>query len=123
MARTKINVAEQATLSKRVVTPTVAGTYTIDVTATDVYVIGPQTAAITNITTTGTVADSQPMILVRIKGDTSARAIAWDATKIISSGVASLPTSTVASKTIVVSLMPDAVAGKLVCMAVDATGY
>jgi len=108
---------------KRVVAPSVAGTYTIDVTATDTYVIGTQNAAITNVTTTGTVADTLPNIMVRIKGDATPRAITWDSAKIVSSGKATLPPTTVASKTILVALMPDAVLGKMVCVAVDEVGY
>ena len=110
------------TIVPRAVSPAVAGTYTIDVTVTDLYVIGTQNAAITNLTTTGTLADGQK-IFIRIKSDATPRAITWDSAKIVSSGVASLPSITVASKTILVGLIADATLGKLVCVAVDAVGY
>lgn len=109
-------------VTPRAVSPAVAGTYTIDVTATDVYVIGTQNAAITNLTTTGALVDGQ-RISVRIKGDATPRAITWDSAKIVSTGIATLPSTTAASKTHHVLLVADGTLGKLVCLAADSAGY
>lgn len=109
-------------IQKRVVSPSVAGTYTVDWTNCDSYVIGTQNAAITNLTATGTAQDEQPL-MIRIKGDATPRAITWDSAKYISSGTATLLATTAASKTHRIGLIYDGVLGKMVCMAVDATGY
>jgi hypothetical protein len=116
------NGSANITLIPRVVSPAVAGTYTIDWAATDQYVIGTQNAAITNLTATGSAADGQKLML-RIKGDATPRAITWDSAKYVSSGVATLLATTAASKTHFVGLIYDGVLGKMVCIAVDATGY
>jgi hypothetical protein len=112
----------QKWIQPRVVSPSVAGTYTIDWTNCDQYVIGTQNAAITNLTATGTAVDGQKLLL-RIKGDATPRTIAWDSAKYVSSGVATLLATTAASKTHFVGLIYDGVLGKMVCVAVDATGY
>jgi hypothetical protein len=106
----------------RVVSPSVAGTYTIDWTNCDQYVIGTQNAAITNLTATGTAVDGQKL-MIRVKGDATPRTIAWDSAKFVSSGVATLLATTAASKTHFIGLIYDGVLGKMVCVAVDATGY
>jgi hypothetical protein len=106
----------------RVTSPAVAGTYTVDWTACDQYVIGTQNAAITNLTATGTAVDGQKLLL-RIKGDATPRTIAWDSAKYVSSGVATLLATTAASKTHFVGLVYDGVLAKMVCVAVDSVGY
>lgn len=111
-----------AWVQPRVVSPSVAGTYTIDWTNCDQYVIGTQNAAITNLTATGAAVDGQKL-MVRIKGDATPRAITWDSAKYISSGIATLLATTAASRTHYVGLIYDGVLGKMVCVAVDATGY
>jgi len=119
---TDTQVLPNKAITPRVVSPAVAGTYTIDVTATDVYVIGTQNAAITNLTTTGALVDGQ-RVLVRVKGDATPRAITWDSAKIVSSGIATLLSTTAASKTHHVLLIADGTLGKLVCLAADSSGY
>jgi hypothetical protein len=109
-------------IQPRVVSPSVAGTYTIDWTNCDQYVIGTQNVAITNLTATGTAQDGQKLLL-RIKGDATPRTIAWDSAKYVSSGTATLLATTAASKTHFVGLIYDGVLAKMVCVAVDATGY
>jgi hypothetical protein len=87
------------------------------------FAITAQATAITSMTTglTGTPADQQSL-LIRIKDNGTAQTIAWGASY-VSSGVATLPTSTVAGKTITIGLKYDAAAAKWVCVAVDAVGY
>jgi hypothetical protein len=60
--------------------------------------------------------------MIRIKDNGTARAITWG-TSFVSSGVATLLATTVASKTHRVGLIYDSAAAKWVCVAVDATGY
>lgn len=122
VGRATADVLTNKAITPRVVSPAVAGTYTIDVTATDVYVIGTQNAAITNLTTTGALVDGQ-RVLVRVKGDATPRAITWDSAKIVSSGIATLLSTTAASKTHPVLLVADGTLGKLVCLAADSSGY
>jgi hypothetical protein len=80
-------------------------------------------AAITSMTSglSGTPTDGQKL-LIRIKDNATARAITWGAS-FVSSGVATLPTTTVISKTHLVGLIYDSTAAKWVCVAADATGY
>ena len=68
----------------------------------------------------GTGADFQD-IIIRFKS-AAAQAITWGSMH-ASSGVATLPTTTVAGKTITVGLIYDVIAAKWYCMAVDAAGY
>lgn len=109
-------------ITPRVVSPTIAGTYTVDWTNCDQYVINGQTAAITNLTATGTALDGQKLIL-RIKDNGTARAITWDSAKWVSSGAATLLATTVVSKTHFVGFIYDGVLGKMVCVACDSAGY
>lgn len=61
--------------------------------------------------------------LVRIKDNGAARTLNWDLTKFVSSGAATLPTTTVAGKTHLVGFIYDGVAAKWVCVAADGDGY
>lgn len=80
-------------------------------------------ANITSLTTglTGTPNNGDELVL-RFKDNGTARTITWGAS-FISSGVAALLSSTVASKTHFVKLRYDSTAAKWVCLAVDALGY
>jgi hypothetical protein len=80
-------------------------------------------AAITSMTTslTGTPVDGQKLLL-RFKDNGTARAITWGAS-FVSSGAATLPTTTVLSKTHLVGLIYDSTAAKWVCVAADTAGY
>jgi hypothetical protein len=77
---------------------------------------------ITSMTTglTGTPTDGQKL-LIRIKG-AAAQTIAWGVS-FISSGVATLPTTTVAGRTHTVGLIWDSAVQDWVCVAVDGIGY
>ena len=96
-------------------------TPSISVDLYDHYNITALAIAITSVTVTGTAYDGQKL-MVRIKDNGTARAIAWGAT-FLSSGVATLPTTTTISKTHLVGLIYDAVATKWVCVASDIAGY
>jgi hypothetical protein len=98
-----------------------SATPTITVTTTDQFNITALAAAITGFTISGTPVDGQKL-MVRIKDNGTARAIAWG-TSFASSGVATLLATTVANKTHLVGFIYDAVTTKFVCVAVDATGY
>jgi hypothetical protein len=80
--------------------------------------ITAQAAAITSMTTnlSGTPTNFQKL-LIRIKDDGTARAITWGAS--FQSGTATLPTTTVLGKTLMVGLMYDSVDAKWTC---EATG-
>lgn len=108
-------------LQPRIVTPTVASTYTIDVTTTDQYNIINQSSNISSITTTGTPVDGQK-IMIRIKSDGTARTITWGSI-FLSSGVSALLNTTVASKTHHIALVYDSTAAKFICLACDVNGY
>jgi len=100
-----------------------SATPSINTDTTDLFEITALAAAITSMTTnlTGTPIDGQTL-LIRIKDNGTARAITWGAS-FVSSGVATLLATTVASKTHTVGLMYNSTAAVWVCMAVDATGY
>jgi hypothetical protein len=105
----------------RVGTTASSATPSIDCGLYDQYTITTLAAAITGVTITGTPTDGQKL-MVRIKDNGTARAITWGAS-FVSSGVATLLATTVASKTHMVGLIYDSAAAKWVCVAVDATGY
>lgn len=99
-------------------TPTVNWTLYNDITYTGI------AAAITSMTTgltAGTPTHSQKLLLA-FKDNGTARAIAWGASY-QSSGVATLPTTTVVNKMHLVGLRYDSTVSKWVCISVDATGY
>jgi hypothetical protein len=100
-----------------------SATPSINTDTTDLFEITALAVAITSMTTnlTGTPIDGQTL-LIRFKDNGTARAITWG-TSFTSSGVATLLSTTVASKTHLVGLQYDATAAKWVCMAVDASGY
>lgn len=107
---------------KRVTALTVSGsTYTPDVDTTDIATISSPTAAFTIANPTGTFNDGQ-QLTVRILSGTTAYGITWG-TEYISSGIATLPTTGVASKTITMGFQYDATKAALVLLAVDNTGY
>src|SRR6266568_1601408 len=85
------------TITSRVVSPTIATTYTINADVTDLYVVNGQTSAATFNAPTGTLVDGQHL-MVRIKSDATPRALTWNAI-FISSGVATLLATTAANKT------------------------
>lgn len=96
-------------------------TPSINSDTTDFYYLTALAVAITAITITGTPVDGQQLTL-RFKDNGTARAIAWSSA-FTSSGVAVLPTTTVANKTHLIGLMYDTQAAKWVCVASDSTGY
>jgi hypothetical protein len=119
-------ISSTSTLTNKRVTPRVntitsSATPSINTDTTDHFTITALAAAITSVTVTGTPTDGQ-RLLVRIKGDATPRAIAWGAS-FVASGYAPLLTSTVASKTHMVSFVYDSAAAKWVCMACDDAGY
>jgi len=120
--------AATATLTNKRVTPRIgttasSATPAIDVGLYDQFNITALAAAITSMTSglSGTPTDGQKL-LIRIKDNGTARAITWGASY-VASGVATLPTTTVISKTHLVGLIYDSAASKWVCVASDATGY
>jgi hypothetical protein len=84
------------------------------------------TALATAITSMSTNLSGQPAdgqkLTIRITGDATPRAITWGS-GFINSGVATLPTTTVASKTHLVGLIYDESKTKWVCAASDVIGY
>lgn len=123
-----VGTTDTQTLTNKAITPrintvTSSATPSINVGTTDQFNITALAADITSMTTnlTGTPVDGQKL-LIRIKDNGTARAIAWGAS-FVSSGVATLLTTTVISKTHLNLFIYDAVATKWVCVAVDATGY
>ena len=120
--------AATATLTNKRITPRIgttssSATPSIDIGLYDQFNITALAAAITSMTSglSGTPTDGQKL-LIRIKDNGTARAITWGAS-FVSSGVATLPTTTVISKTHLVGLIYDSTAAKWVCVAADATGY
>lgn len=107
----------------RVNTTASSATPAINTDTTDLFTITALEAAITSMTTnlTGTPVNGQKL-LIRIKDNGTARAITWGAS-FISSGIATLPTTTVLSKTHTVGLIYDSTAAKWVALAVDSVGY
>lgn len=89
----------------------------------DEYDITALAANITSMTTnlSGTPKNGQKLI-IRIKDNGSTRTITWGSS-FASSGVATLPTATAASKTHTIGLVYNSTTSKWVCLAADATGY
>lgn len=123
-----VNLSSAQTLTGKRITPrigTVASSATpsIDVGLYDQFNITALAAAITSMTSglSGTPTDGQKL-LIRIKDNGTARAIAWG-TSFLASGAAALPTTTVISKTHLVGFIYDGVATKWICVAADAAGY
>lgn len=112
-----------AVILPRVTTITSSATPTFSTDATDMLVITALATAVTSMTSgmTGTAVNGQ-RLMVRIKDNGTTQSITWGA-NFISSGIAALPTATVASKTHHIGFIYDSTAAKWVCMAVDAAGY
>ena len=100
-----------------------SATPAINVGSVDQFNITALATAITSMSSglSGSPVDGQKL-LIRIKDNGTARAITWGAS-FISSGVASLPTTTVAGKTHLVGFIYDSAMSDWVCVASDAAGY
>jgi hypothetical protein len=111
------------TIQPRVNTTASSATPAINTDTTDLFTITALAAAITSMTSglTGTPVAGQ-RLMIRIKDNGTARAITWG-TSFVSSGVATLLSTTVISKTHHIGLIWDEVATKWVCLACDAAGY
>ena len=121
-------VSATNTLTNKRITPRInstasSATPSINTDTTDQFNITALAVAITSMTSnlSGTPTDGQKL-LIRIKDNATARAITWG-TSFVSSGVGTLPTTTVISKTHLIGLIYDSAAAKWVCVAADATGY
>lgn len=115
-----------ATLTNKRITPrigsvTSTATPSINTDIYDQYNITALATNITSVTITGTPTDGQKLML-RIKDNGTARAITWGAS-FVSSGTATLLTTTVVNKTHLVGLLYDSAAAKWVCIAADSLGY
>lgn len=121
-----VGISDAQVLTNKEIVPrvgTIASTATpsISVDLYDQYNITALAANITSVTITGTALDGQKL-LIRIEDNGTSRTIAWGAS-FINSGVGTLPTATVISKTHPVYLVYDAALTKWVCMASDLAGY
>jgi hypothetical protein len=96
-----------------------SATPSINSDTTDTYTITALAAAITSVTVTGSPVVGQKL-MIGIKDNATARAITWGSS-FVSSGVATLLATTVASKQHWMGVMWDG--AHWACMAVDATGY
>lgn len=110
-------------ITPRINTTASSATPAINTDTTDMFTITALAVAITSMSSglTGTPLNGQ-RLLIRIKDNGTARAITWGAS-FGSSGIATLPTTTVVGKTHLIGFVYDSVAALWVCMAVDATGY
>lgn len=91
-----------------------SATPSIDSDAYDAYSITALNAAITSVSITGT-PDNFQRLLIRIKDNGTARALAWGSS--VQAGSVALPTTTVLGKTLLVGLMYDSVDAKWSCEA------
>lgn len=105
-------------ITSRITTITSSATPTINTDDCDCVTITALAAAITSMTTnlSGTPTNFQKL-LIRIKDNGTARAITWGTS--FQSGSATLPTTTVLGKTLMVGLIYDSVDSKWTC---EATG-
>lgn len=102
----------------RVTTITSSATPTINTDICDAVTITALAVAITSMTTNLTGSpDNFQRLMIRIKDNGTARAITWGAS--FENGSVSLPTTTVATKTLLVGLQYDSVDAKWAC---EATG-
>jgi hypothetical protein len=110
-------------VTKRTNSTASSATPAINTDTTDEFDITALAANITSMTSslTGTPVNGDEL-MIRIKDNGTARTITWGAS-FVSSGVATLLATTVASKTHFVKLRYDSTAAKWVALAVDATGY
>lgn len=111
------NTLTNKRITKRIGTAASSATPSIDCGLYDQYNITALAAAITAVTITGTPTDGQELI-VRIKDDATARAIAWGA-----SFVGTLLSTTVVGKTHHQRLVYDAAATKWAGVYADTAGY
>lgn len=121
--RSATRTLTNARITPRIGTVTSSGTPTINTDNVDQFNITALAANITSMTTnlSGTPTDGQKL-MIRIKDNSSPRTIAWGAS-FVSSGIAALLTTTVASQTHLIGFIYDSVTSKWVCTAVDSTGY
>jgi len=110
-------------VTKRVGTIASSSNPTINTDNYDVFKITALATGVASFTTnlTGTPTDEQQLVIV-IKDNNTARALTWGAS-FQSSGVASLPTTTVIGKIHRVGLVYDTQVSRWVCIAADASGY
>lgn len=111
-------------LTPRVVSVASASTHTIDSDVTDVFTVTAQAAAVTFAAPTGTPTVGQ-RLMIRLRDNGTARAITWTTTSngFASSGLATLLTTTVISKTHTQLFVWDEVAARWVLLAADSAGY
>lgn len=123
VARGTTDTLTNKRVTPRVVSVTQSATPAMDTDNMDVAEITSLAQAITSMTSslTGTPTDGQEL-LMRISDNGTGRAITWGSS-FISSGVATLLATTIASKIHTVGLIWDASKSAWVCLAVDATGY
>lgn len=107
-------------ITKRVITATSSATPTPTGDTADIWYLSTLTVGATFAAPTGTPTDGQ-QLTIRIKS-VAAQTLAWNAIY-LSSGVATLPTTSVAGKTIVCAFQYDTAAVKWVLLAVDPVGY
>jgi hypothetical protein len=119
---TSLSDADRRTIP-RIGTVASAAAPAINTDLFDQFNITALATAITSMSTnlSGQPADGQKLT-IRITGDATPRAITWGS-GFINSGVATLPTTTVASKTHLVGLIYDESKTKWVCAASDVIGY
>lgn len=99
-----------------------SNTYTpTDTTNYNVWLINSPTAAFTVASPTGT-AHNADVIILRILSGATAYGITWGA-GYLSSGLVSLPTTGVASKTITCGFQYDSTKGRWILLALDPSGY
>ncbi|CAB4132658.1 hypothetical protein UFOVP253_47 [uncultured Caudovirales phage] len=124
-ANSNLNVVGALTgrINKRIGAVASSATPTINTDTVDEFDVTALATAITSMTTnlSGTPVNGQELML-RFKDNGTPQTITWG-TSFVSSGVATLLATTVASKTHFVLVRYDSTAIKWVCMAVDAVGY
>lgn len=119
-------VTATQTLTNKRINPRVATAATATAPApasdtTDEFILTALATAAAFANPTGTPVDGQ-LLLIRIKDNAVARAITWG-TLYLASGLGTLLTTTVVSKTHLIGFCYDATAVKWVCIASDPTGY
>ena len=108
-------------VNPRVVSPTVASSYTINVDVTDLYNVSGQSSDVTFNNPTGTPVNGQKM-MVRIKDNGTARTVGWGS-NFQASGITGPIAQTVPNKEHNVLFVYSAGVSKWVCLAADTVGY
>ena len=108
-------------IDPRVVSPTVASSYTINVDVTDLYNVSGQSSNVTFNNPTGTPVNGQKM-MVRIKDDGTPRLVGWGS-NFQASGITGPIAQTVPNKEHNVLFVYSAGVSKWVCLAADTVGY